>query len=46
LGSRSRERLFAWSTSLVAVWYSSDFEIAGPLAQFAEQPRILHRDAV
>src|SRR5262250_2444839 len=35
----------ALSTSLVAVWYSSDSsEVARAGLQFAEQPRILHRD--
>ena len=45
-GCRSKvERLMTLSTSLVAVWYSSDScKIAGALAQFAEQPRVLHRD--
>ncbi len=34
-----------FSTSLVAVWYSSDSSRSrGAGLQFAEQPRILHRD--
>ena len=33
------------STSLVAVWYSSDsWRSPVRCAQFAEQPRVLHRD--
>ena len=33
------------STSLVAVWYSSNScRSRGALAQFAQEPRVLHRD--
>src|ERR1041385_1748913 len=38
------EALITFSTSLIAVWYSSDSSRSLVLPQFAEQPRVFHRD--
>ena len=44
-GSRSKlERLMTFSTSLVAVWYSSDSSRSRCAGAIAQQPRVLHRD--